>query len=376
MDSCAYCRAAVRTHIRYSLWSWLPSSDSMRRLGCFHRLIVQRNVPLKKFTTLKVGGPADYFFSIEKESDLENAFVFIKENNLPFLVIGGGSNMLVGDEGFSGAVLLMNMKGVEFKEDGEKMFVTALAGEDWDNFVDVVVKRGLYGLENLSSIPGTVGAAPIQNIGAYGVEVSECIDSVSVFDTEKCTQKIFSNKECDFSYRNSLFKSSIGKKFIVTSVSFLLSKDGKLNTDYKDVNEYFALTKEIPTLASVRLAITNIRAKKMPDWKKVGTAGSFFKNPIVDKEVFKELRQKWPLIPGFEQKDGNFKIQIAWVLDNILHLKGYREGNVGLHEKQPLVLVNYGNANAKEIFSFAEKISDLVKKEIGIVLEKEVVTIF
>ena len=278
---------------------------------------------------------------------------------------------MINDEGYKGLVIKIDIKGVTGLKVG--------AGENWDDFVSQCVKNGLYGIENLSGIPGTVGASLVQNIGAYGVEVKDVIESVEVFDTETLTTKILSNKDCNFGYRDSIFKKPKGKKYIITYVTFKLKKEGKLNIEYKDVKNYFIEKGIIPTLQEVRKTILEIRKGKFPDLSKYGTAGSFFKNPIIKKEQYEKLLKEYPSIPHYEIYTAsggidelNMKIPLAWILDNVCNIKGIRKGNVGVYEKQPLVLVNWGGATAQEVKKYAEEITILVKQKTGIDIEPEV----
>lgn len=328
---------------------------------------------LKNFTTLKVGGRARYFCRVKSVKDLESAVSFAKQKKLPIFILGGGSNVLIGDDGFPGLVIKMEMKGVKFKDCCGFVEAIAFAGENWDDFVKKSVAKKLFGAENLSGIPGTVGASPVQNIGAYGAEVKDIISWVEVYDTKNLETKIISAGDCRFGYRESIFKKAEDKRHIIIRVAFVLKKNGSLNTSYKDIEEYF-LGKKIkkPSLAILRKAILEIRKSKMPDLEKCGTAGSFFKNPIILKKDFLKIKEKYPDIKFYEEGDGEVKISLAWVLDKICGLKGHREGNVGLYEKHSLVLINHGEATAKEILRFANKIAVKVKKKTGLKIKWEV----
>lgn len=329
---------------------------------------IEKDKSLKEMTTFKIGGRAQFFCAVQSESDLEEAVKFAKENSLQFFVLGGGSNILISDKGFEGLVIKMEMMGIEFA--GEK--VNVKAGEDWDNFVNETVKRGLYGLENLSLIPGTVGAAPVQNIGAYGSEVKDTIESVRVFDTMKGEFRDFSNSECQFEYRNSIFKRK-DNPFIIVSVTFVLKKNGQVNIDYKDLQEYFLLKNNFkPSLTEVREAVISIRTAKLPDVRNVGTAGSFFKNPFLLHAQANELKKKYPELPIYTFNDESVKVSLAWILDKVCGYKGATKGNVGTYKNQALVLVNNGNATAEEIKEFAHEIKRVVKEKTAIDIEEEV----
>lgn len=354
---------------------------------------MEENVELKNFTTFKIGGKARYFFRVKNAGEAGEALRFARKENLPFFVIGGGSNLLASDEGFSGVVIKNEILGVSFAEESDYVEVTAGAGEPWDAFVGNVVSRGLYGLENLSGIPGTVGASPVQNIGAYGAEAKDCIVSVETVDVVTGAVKIFSADECKFGYRDSFFKTADGKRYIITRVCFRFKKQGLPNIGYKDLKNYFTQASKInsgPSLAEIRQAVLEIRLGKFPDLKTAGTAGSFFKNPIIPKTQFDELKKKYPNLPGFptnadrrrpdadlrRQKTPDsilyIKVPLAWILDNVCKLKGFHTENVGLFERQPIVIVNTGNASAEGVKKFAKEVSECVKEKTGITVEWEV----
>ncbi len=324
------------------------------------------NILLKDFTTFRVGGPARFFCAVQNEKELVEAITFSKKEKIPFFILGGGSNILVSDEGFPGLVIKMEIKGMDFL--GEK--VTVSAGEDWDFFVDECVKRNLFGLENLSFIPGTVGAAPVQNIGAYGTEAKDVIDIVRVYDTKEERFIDFSNIDCHFAYRDSIFKKE-GGRFIITSVVFILKAEGEVNILYRDLKEFFK-EKENPSLGEVRNAVIEIRKRKLPDVKEIGSAGSFFKNPILPVAQAYELKAKYPDLPLYPVNDELIKVSLAWILDHVCGYKGVRIGNVGTYKNQALVLVNEGDATAREVKKVAEKMMEEVKEKTGIEIEPEV----
>lgn len=333
----------------------------------------KEGVLLSVHTTMKVGGPAMYFLDAESTEDVRLGLSFAKQKNLPFFVLGGGSNTLVPDEGFFGVVIKIKNKGIEETEDFDIVTMQVAAGESWDDFVKMTTKKNYFGIENLSGIPGTVGASVIQNIGAYGAEVREVVKNVKVFDTEDSVEKILTNKECLFGYRESVFKKKPGK-YIVLSVEFVLSKEKKFKIAYKDLELFFAEQKKAPeTSEEVRSAVLSIRAKKFPDLNIYGTAGSFFKNALVSKEKADELKKNFPDLPVYEMPGGVFKISTAFVLDKVCGLRDYKEGAVGLFKNQTLVLVNYGGASSEEIVNFKEKVKDIVLEKTGVVIEEEVV---
>ncbi|MEX0933724.1 MAG: UDP-N-acetylmuramate dehydrogenase [Candidatus Paceibacterota bacterium] len=350
-------------------------------------MFIKENVPLKDFTTMRVGGPARFFVAIESLEELKNAIVFARKKNLPIFILGGGSNIIVSDEGFAGVVIKMEIRGIEIQNYElrikNKVLVTAGAGEDWDNFVGHTVSKNLYGIENLSYIPGTVGATPIQNVGAYGTEVSKTIKEVHVFDIERMKEKVFSNKDCGFSYRDSIFKKKENNHLVVTHVTFLLKEDGNVNIEYKDVREYFGLGSELRiknyeleiTARDVREAVIAIRKRKLPDPHHIGTVGSYFKNPVLIKEQALKLKRQYPDMPMYPMENYGVKVPLAWILDHVCGLKGAQEGVVGLYENQPLALVHFGGGSTKGLLFFAEKVKCVVKEKTGIEIEEEVVMV-
>lgn len=359
------------------------------------------NVPLAQYTTFKIGGPARFFCSVSDEKQLVEAVKFAKKKKLPIFILGGGSNVLVSDDGFNGLVIRNEMRGMGGAGSGN--IIASAAGENWDDLVKYTVEHNLCGLENLSAIPGTVGAAPVQNIGAYGVDVSSVIKLVRALDTKEMKFVEFGNKECQFEYRDSLFKKEKGR-YVITAVSFELTVGGKPNISYRDLREYFAgrqshgsepktekislfnplnwfharndkadsvVRKYEPSIADVRDVIIEIRANKLPDWKHWGTAGSYFKNPVVSREKYIDLKGKYPELSAFEYGE-KMKIHIAWIIENVCKMKGLMAGNVGVYDKQALVLVAKPGAVASEIVSLANNIMKCVKEKTGIELESEV----
>jgi len=334
---------------------------------------IEKDINVKEFTTFRIGGNAQFFCTVSNEPELIEAVTFAKEHKLPIFVLGGGSNILVSDKGIRGLVIRMEIMGIEMASDTfGKIRVTAHAGENWDAFVGKVVEEGLYGLENLSYIPGTVGAAPVQNIGAYGSEVKDSVEIVRAYDLKDGEFKTFTNFDCQFEYRDSLFKRE-GGRYIITSVDFLLSKDGKVNTEYRDIRDYFAEQKnENPTLQDVRKAVIEIRKRKLPDVKEWGTAGSFFKNQILPIGVVDDLKAKHPGLPVYPVDHARAKISLAWIIDKVCGYKGVAKGDVGTYKNQALVLVNNGNATGEEILFFANEIKKLIKEKTGVDAEFEV----
>lgn len=339
-------------------------------------MTIDENIPLKHLTTLKIGGEARYFCIVKSFDDLREAIGFAKKLKVHIFVLGGGSNVLISDGGFGGVVIKMALKGITFYEDGSHTKVKVAAGEGWDDFVDEVVHKGLWGVENLSGIPGTIGGAVVQNIGAYGAEVSSAVESVEIFDSSVMEKRIISAEQCRFGYRESLFKRSDGRNYVITEVTFRLSKNGSPNISYKDLQKYFSeLNAPKLGLKSVREAVLKIRAEKFPPLNQYGTAGSFFKNPIVSDSSFANIRKNFPEMPNFPTSRGKIKLPLAWILDKVCSFRGRKMGHVGLYDKQPLVLVNFGEATAHEVSVFADKVAADVKNKTGVEVEREVQTI-
>jgi UDP-N-acetylmuramate dehydrogenase len=331
---------------------------------------IQENILLKDFTTFKIGGPARYFVIAKNEADLHEALTFAKGRKLPIFILGGGSNLLISDHGFSGLIIKNEIKGSKFSDiDNNKVILEVGAGETWDEVVALSVIRNLSGLENLSGIPGTVGGAAVQNAGAYGSEFSSCLISVEGLNLSNGKKFILKKTDCQYGYRDSFFKKN--KKFIITAVTLELDKKSTFNLEYAGLKNKLSNIKDL-TLEKIRQAVLEIRVEKLPDWHKLGTAGSFFKNPIITLAKYQELKDKYPEAPGFPETKEKIKVPLAWILDNICNLKGYKEGNVGLYEKQPIVLVNFGNATEKEILNFSKKIKDSINEKTGISVEEEV----
>ncbi|MFA6554510.1 MAG: UDP-N-acetylmuramate dehydrogenase [Candidatus Paceibacterota bacterium] len=345
-------------------------------------MTIQENIPLAQYTTFKIGGLARYFCVVTNETELIEAVKFAKSKKLHVFILGGGSNLLISDEGFRGLVIKIENRGISYVNN----MVTAFAGEIWDEFVANTVSRGFGGLENLSAIPGTVGATAVQNIGAYGSDVSSVIESVRVFDTSNLEFVVFSNSDCGFDYRDSIFKHQKGR-FIVVSVTFKLEKNKKVDIGYKDLAEYFSkkgfgvdssdvgnsgADEKIPSILEVRNAVIEIRGNKLPDWKMWGTAGSFFKNPIIKTKQYDDLKKKFPDLPGFVEPNGMIKIPLGWILDKICNFKGQFFGHVGVYEKQALVIVTRPGASSTEVVELTKKMQDKVKEKTGLIIEAEV----
>jgi len=332
---------------------------------------VRQYVSLHDKTTLKIGGAARYYVEAETLDDVQAAGAFALEKRLPLFVLGGGSNILVADDGVEAVVLKNSLRGREVvvENDGTVLY-TLGAGEVLDDVIADCVARGWWGIENLSAIPGSIGAVPVQNVGAYGVEASEVIASVTVYDYITGESTILSNVECDFGYRDSIFKSPRGKTCIVTAVTFKLSTTPSPKLSYADLARYF--DGRVPTLYEIRQAVIGIRGAKFPDWHVVGTAGSFFKNPIITNAEALRIKEQYPLLPMYPATPGYTKVSLGFILDKICGLKGYHDGCVGLYEQQALVLVTKPGATAREVQTFAEYVQQIVRTKTAITIEWEV----
>ena len=332
---------------------------------------LQSNVPLAPYTTLQIGGPATFFARVTTVAELEAVYRYARAEQLPVTILGGGSNVLIADEGIAGVVVQIALTGRTVQsESDDAVVVTYAAGESFDAVVADTVAEGWWGLENLSHIPGTVGATPIQNVGAYGVEVSDHVQSVTVFDLVEQTVSELSAAECGFGYRTSCFKQAAGKRYVVTAVTFVLSKQPRPQLTYKDLQP-LAEQSEV-SQADIRQAVIAVRAQKFPDWHRVGTAGSFFKNPTITAEQYQTLSSTYPDMPVYPTGDGAYKVALGWILDVVCGYKGYRVGTVGTYERQALVLINYGGATAAEVFAFASEIETTVYNKTNIAITWEV----
>ncbi len=336
-------------------------------------LKVQKNISLAAYTTLHIGGVADYVVEVTTVDELKEALQLASSLKITPLIIGGGSNLLISDTGYRGLALVMNIKGRLYEKDKIEVRCRYGAGEILDEVIAETVCKGYWGLENLSAIPGTVGATPIQNVGAYGVEVSHCLESVTAIHRETLEEKLFSHHECAFGYRDSFFKTELGKSWIITAVTFVLSLSPKPQLHYKDLQTIN--NEKILTLEVIRTAVSTVRTGKFPDWRVTGTAGSFFKNPIISAEHASTLREQYPELPVYPQSDGQVKVSLGWILDHVCSLRGYTDGRIGLYEKQALVLVCERGTTAVEVEQFSKMIADIVYEKTRIIIEKEVTVI-
>ena len=332
---------------------------------------IKNDFSLKGFNTFGIDVCAKEFVVVNAQKDL---FDLILERDLTkekFLMLGGGSNILFTKD-FEGLLIKNEITGIEIiKEDAQQVLVRVGAGMKWHELVLYCIERGWGGLENLSLIPGTVGASPIQNIGAYGVEVKDLIDEVEGIDLIHKNTRTIKSQECEFGYRSSVFKTSLKNSFLITAVVFRLNKQHQLHVEYGAIRDELARMKvDHPTIRDVSNAVINIRKSKLPDPNIIGNAGSFFKNPLVSTKKLHDLKSIYPNIISFPH-GSDFKLAAGWLIEQA-GWKGYREGNVGCHEKQALVLVNHGNASGTEILQLAQKIQQSVHSKFGVELEMEV----
>lgn len=334
---------------------------------------MQENFSLKPYTTFGVEAKAKYFVEIQSEDELKKAVSFAHTQNLPLLFLGGGSNILLTKD-FDGLAIKLNLKGIsESIINDDEVIVTAKAGENWHQFVEFCLSKNYGGLENLSLIPGNVGTCPIQNIGAYGTEIKDYFVECKALNLQTLEVESFNLDKCRFGYRDSIFKQEAKGKFVILEVSFKLTR-----RNHHIKTEYGAIQSELqnlgilhPTIQDISRAVINIRQSKLPDPKKIGNAGSFFKNPTISLSQFQELKSKFETIQGYPNNDV-VKVPAGWLIEQC-GWKGKQIGNVATHTLQSLVIINAtGNATGKEIFDFSTMIIDSVKEKFGIYLEREV----
>ncbi len=336
-------------------------------------LKVHENYSLKENTTFGVDIVTTWYAEPTSAEALLFAIEHARKKGWKYYITGEGSNLLFTND-YKGLIIHPLIKGVSVVNESEsEILVKAGAGENWDQFVANCVLENWYGVENLSLIPGSVGAAPVQNIGAYGTEAKDIITYVEVVNTRNMQQEVLSNTACEFGYRDSIFKHGDPGKYIVTAVLFTLKKNAALMLEYGNVKEVF-MQREKQDLESFRETIIGIRSSKLPDPSETGNAGSFFKNPVVTAGTFEALKSHYKKIPNYPAGAGRVKIPAAWLIETA-GWKGVREGDVGTWPQQPLVIVNYGNATGRQIFDFSEKIHLSILKKFGIRLEREVTVI-
>lgn len=331
---------------------------------------VESQVSLKPYNSFGIDAEASHFAQARSDDDVRQLLAYAGSEDLPVLVIGGGSNLLLTRD-VSALVIRMNSSGIRMlSDDGQRVVVEAEAGEPWHPFVQWTLAQGLGGLENLSLIPGTVGAAPMQNIGAYGVEIKDVFAGLTALDRQTGDLRDFSLEECDFAYRDSYFKRNPGR-WIILRVRFALDRIAPLHLDYGPVRQRLAEHGvEQPSATDVSEAICSIRREKLPDPAELGNAGSFFKNPLVSAELAERIRGEHPGVVAYPQADGAVKLAAGWLIEQA-GWKGYRDGDAGVHRMQALVLVNYGRATGEQLHELAEKIQHDILERFGVELEME-----
>ena len=328
------------------------------------------NVDLSSYNTLGLRSSANLYTELHNIIDLHNLIQNESVKNEKWHILGGGSNLVLPEQ-IKGLVIKVANKGRELiQEDSDYWYVKAQAGEVWDEFVQWTLQHGYHGLENLSLIPGTVGAAPIQNIGAYGVEVKDSLFEVTGIDLKTGELKTFSNEECKFSYRDSFFKQEGAGKYLIWDVTFRLPKKVKLHLEYGDMQKELDRQGLDENPENISKAVIAIRTSKLPDPKKIGNAGSFFKNPIVPSSQKDELLKQYPALVTFPATDGKHKLAAGWLIDQC-GWKGKKLGPVGMYEKQALVLVNHGGASAEDVWKLATEVCADVKNRFGVDIEPE-----
>ncbi|MXV16046.1 UDP-N-acetylmuramate dehydrogenase [Hufsiella ginkgonis] len=332
---------------------------------------IHEHYSLKNLNTFGVAASCRWFVEINEEGDLQELFSDPQWLSVPRLVLGGGSNILFTQD-FDGLLIKINIPGINYVENGDDLFVTAGAGVIWNDFVNYCVDHGFAGVENLSLIPGSVGASPIQNIGAYGVEIKDVLHSCEAFEIKTRETRHFTNEDCQFGYRDSIFKSRVKGQYIITAVTYRLSRRSAINTSYG------AIAQELgnrgiahPTISDISNIVSAIRVSKLPDPSTIGNAGSFFKNPVIEVDKFRQLQSAFPDIVHFSVSDGMEKLSAGWLIEKI-GWKGVKINETGTWKNQALVLVNYGNASGIDVYNLSAAIIQDVEKHFGITLEREV----
>lgn len=327
-----------------------------------------QNHSLKAYNTFRIDCKAAFFVVVTSVSELRKILAEPDFLKLPKLFLGGGSNILLCRD-YEGLVILIDLKGISDLGNG---LIKVQAGENWHEFVLWSIHNGYNGVENLSLIPGNIGAAPIQNIGAYGVELKDVFIELEAFQIDSGEVHLFDCKSCHFAYRESVFKKAYKGKYIILSVTLQLRKDGVVNTSYGPIAEVLnQMSIYNPSPKDVSEAVISIRSSKLPDPKEIGNSGSFFKNPVILKSHFEEIKKEYPDVPSYAVNDSEVKVPAAWLIEKV-GWKGKRNGNYGVHDKQALVLVNYGGANGKDIYKLAQDIQSSVKDKFDIYLQMEV----
>jgi UDP-N-acetylmuramate dehydrogenase len=340
---------------------------------------MQENVSLAPLTTMKVGGPAQYFVESKTIADVQDAVAFARSRDLPLFVLGGGSNLLISDSGWPGLVLKIGMVRIDERNENGKAIFEVGAGEEWDKFAAHAVSRNCAGVECLSGIPGSVGGTPVQNVGAYGQEVAETIESVLTLDLRDDQIRELCGEACGFCYRTSIFNTSERGRYVILRVTYGLTPGGQPRIEYADLKRHFSGWQQIPTLADTREAIRRIRASKAmlitPGDADSCSAGSFFKNPVLSSEQHEDLSRRAAArglqIPSYPALEAQHKISAAWLVEHSGFSKGYDSGNVGISSKHALAIVNRGGATAADVVALKEYIQQRVQEIWGICLQPE-----
>ena len=333
---------------------------------------VMTNISLKQYTTMKLGGEARYMATADSASDVVSLYRNARKENLPIFVLGGGSNVITHDEVFEGIVLLNKIKGFEIiAETDETTDVKIGAGEVWDEVVEKAIGLGLQGIEAMSGIPGTAGAAPVQNVGAYGQEIADTLISLEAYDSKTDTIVTISADECDFSYRNSIFRDKEKGRYCILNITLRLNKAEPKPPYYASLQKYIDENdiREV-NLSVIRVAVLNIRSEKLPDPAELPSAGSFFKNALVEKWKLEELQKEYSDIPNYAMSDGRYKIPTGWLIDKA-GLRGYRSHGIRVYEKNALVLVNDSATGYDDLAAIREEIVQIVFDKFGIKIEQE-----
>jgi UDP-N-acetylmuramate dehydrogenase len=341
-------------------------------LFIFESMEIKENYTLTHLNSFHLKVDAKFFVEVASLLDLAEIREFIMEAKIPYMVLGGGSNILFTCD-YEGLLIKNSLKGIEvINEDRNMVEVKVQAGEDWDGFVAYCIDKNWGGLENLSLIPGNVGTCPIQNIGAYGVEMKDHFLELEAMEWESGEIRKFKLEECEFGYRNSIFKNQLKGKYVITSVTFRLDKKHQFNTEYGDIKkELEVLGSEEISIKKVREAVCNIRRRKLPDPDEIGNSGSFFKNPIIPLSQHKMLKIRFPNIVSYPVNKDSVKLAAGWLIDQC-GWKGFRKGDAGVHVNQALVLVNYANASGEDILNLSWEIQESVFEKFGVQIEPEV----
>ena len=348
---------------------------------------MKTDVNLQPYNSFGFNAIAKYFVEIKAVNDVQTLIGNGALKNHKNLILGGGNNILFQEEVYDGLVVYINTNGIEIlRENEDEVVVRAQAGEDWPDFVRFTVNKGWHGLENLAHIPGKVGAAPVQNIGAYGMELKDSFLQCEAIELATGDKRVFTKEECRFGYRESIFKSELKGQYIITSVDFLLKKNAPLHLEYGNIKTYLEQNGvEDPTLQQLHDTICAIRDAKLPDVKQIGSAGSFFKNPVIEREQFEALQKDYPNIPYYPDAKGMVKVPAGWLIEHsgpstlrqaqgpeTVSWKGWRDEHVGVYEKQALVLVHYGGGTGQDIVQLAQRIQNSVEEKFGIQISPEV----